>query len=97
MAYDVSITKARVQQENERDYIITVNVTVSESGEERFNRDFSVRYYDQTTVDEIKAKLQNEIRTAWDSYMAEQHIFDAAAFDAAVSEMQAAMSTYVNS
>lgn len=58
--------------------------------------DYSERYYSALDVDTVKTKLQSQIVADWNKHVAEQALFDAAAFDTMVSEIEIAANTYIN-
>ena len=92
-----TITKQSVKKMTATDYIISIHVTVEEGvGNIIFEKDYSERYYSALDVDTVKAKLQAQIVADWDKYVAEQVIFNAAAFDTMVSEIETAANTYIN-
>ena len=91
------ITKQSVTKINEVDYIATVHAVFRNDADEIvIEKDYSERYYSALDVDTVKAKLQTQMIVDWDEHVAEQAIFDAAAFDTMVDEIQAAANTYIN-
>jgi len=92
-----TITKQSVTKINEADYTITIHAVFQNDVDEIvIEKDYSERYYSSLDIDTIQTKLQNQMIIDWDKYVAEQAIFDAAAFNTAVSEIQIAANTYIN-
>ena len=91
------ITKQSVIKLNSDDYTVTIHAVFRNDADEIvIEKDYSERYYSALDVDAVKAKLQDQMITDWDEYVAEQIIFDAAAFDTMVDEIQTAANTYIN-
>jgi len=92
-----AITKQSVAKLNEADYTVTIHAVFrNDASEIVIEKDYSERYFSQLDVDTVKAKLQAQMITDWDEYVAEQVIYDATAFDTMVSEIQTAANTYIN-
>ena len=84
-------------------YIISLNNQVSigititnESSEVLLDKTYSERYYSGGLIGVVKAELQAAIVADWDELVAEENIFDAAAFGTMVTEIQTAANTYIN-
>ncbi len=91
------ITKQSIEKLTEDDYQVTIHVIIeNDAAQTVIEKDYSERYYSSLSIDIIKQKLQDKIKTDWDKYTAEQIIFDAAAFDTMVSEIQTTANTYIN-
>jgi len=91
------ITKQSVTKVTDTDYQVTIHVIITDDIENiLLEKDYSERYYSALEVSEVKAKLQAQMITDWDKYVAEQTIFNAAAFDTVVSEIQTAANVYIN-
>jgi len=91
-----TITKQSVEKLNANDYRVTIHVLIEDGAETLLEKDYSERYYDQLSVGTIRTKLQDKIAADWDEYEAEQAIFDAAAFDTMVSQIQTVANNYIN-
>jgi len=97
MANTAIITKQSVTKMTDTDYQITIHAVFKDGADAIiFEKDYSERYYSALDIDTVKAKLQNQMIADWDLYVAEQVIFNAAAFDTAVSQIQAAANYYIN-
>lgn len=97
MALTAVVTKGSVSRLNSHDYRITIHVVVTdETSLVLLEKDYSERYYDQTTIGNIKAKLQAELVSDWDEIVAEDDVYSNAAFDTMCSEIQTAANTYIN-
>ena len=96
MAFVSTVTKQSVEKLNEADYRITIHVLIEEDSTTVFEGDYSTRYYGQTPIGDVRTNLQNQIKADWDKYVDEQDIFDAAAFDTMVSQIESALDTYIN-
>lgn len=97
MALIATVTKQSVSKLNEDDYQITIHmVIVDELEAVLLEKDYSERYYSATSVGAVKTKLQDQIVSDWDELISEADIFDAAAFDTMVLEIQTAANNYVN-
>ena len=92
-----TVTKQSVTKLTDVDYTIIIHAVFrNDANEIVIEKDYSERYYSTLDVDTVKAKLQAQMVADWDKYVAEQTIFDAAAFDTMVSEIQTAANTYIN-
>ena len=92
-----AITKQSVTKLTNADYTVSIHAVFrNDANEIVIEKDYSERYYSTLDVDAVKAKLQAQMVADWDKYVAEQTIFDAAAFDTMVSEIQTAANTYIN-
>lgn len=92
-----TITKQSVIKLNEADYTVVIHAVFrNDAAEIVIEKDYSERYYSALSVDTVKAKLQDQMIIDWDEYIAEQALFDAAAFDTMISEIQTAANTYIN-
>lgn len=97
MALEATVSKASVSKLNDDDYQVTIHVLVVDELEVvLLDKDYSERYYSATTVESIKLKLQNKILDDWNKLVSEKTIFDAAAFDTIVLEIQTAANNYIN-
>ena len=98
MALTATVIKESVTRLNEKDYQISINVVITnESSEVLLDKDYSERYYSELSVSTVKAKLQAQIVLDWDRLVAEESIYDAAAFGTMITEIQTAANTYINS
>jgi len=98
MAYQVTMTKGNVTKTGDVIYSITVNCVVNDGVADVFERSITVKYNTNTTnLDAMKAAIMSELKEEWDKYVAEQDVKNAAAFDAALSDMQTQATAYVNS
>ncbi len=90
MALISIVTKVSVLQNSQDDkiYILSANLSCTDSTVEVINQDFSVKYHSNRMVSEVEAELQVKMQSVVDKYKAEQVIFNAAAFDAALSNIQ---------
>ena len=96
MAYTATVTKQSVEKLTDSDYQITIHIEIDDGSGIVFEGDYSERYYSALEVDVVKAKLQQQIIVDWDKYIAEQDIFNKAAFDTVVSEIETAANNYIN-
>lgn len=97
MALTAVVTKESVSKLNPHDYQIAISVKITdETSAVLLEKDYSERYYDGVGVGTIKAKLQSAIVADWDELVAEDDIYDAAAFGTMCSEIQTAANTYIN-
>ena len=93
-----TITKQSVTKLTDTDYQVTIHIVIKDDLDViLLEKDYSERYYSALQVSEVKAKLQAQMITDWDKYVAEQAIFNAAQFDTVVSEIQTAANAYINS
>ena len=99
MAYIINISKQNALKINMLDYQVIIHVVVTDgvTSEILLEEDYSERYNSSTPVSTIQAKLQDQIKVDWDKLKAEKVIFDAAAFNTVVAEIQTAATTYINS
>jgi len=97
MALTAEVTKNTVTQLTGDDFTVSIHVEFkNESEEVILERDYSTRYYSAMSVNSIETYFQTEIAADWDKYVAEQGIFNAAAFDTLVSDLQTAANSYIN-
>lgn len=97
MAYTTVVTKKSVVKLTEDDYQISVHIEIKDESEAVvFEGDYSERYYSALNVDSVKVKLQQQIVTDWNKYVAEQDIFNRQAFDTMVSDIETAANNYIN-
>jgi len=91
------ITKQEVTKLNEDDYNVTIHAVFrNDASGIVIEKDYSERYFSQLDVATVKQKLQGQIQVDWDKHVAEQALFNTAAFDTMVSEIQTAANTYIN-
>ena len=97
MANTATITKQSVEKLNTKDYRVTVHVVIRNTANEIIlEQDYSERYFSDLSVGDIKLKLQSQIAADWDEYITEQNIYNAAAFDTMVNQIQTAANSYIN-
>lgn len=98
MAYTATVIKQSVEKAaGSNDYIVMIHVVIEdETPEVVFEKDYSERYNSSTSIGDIKTEFQNRIQADWDKHVAEKTIYDAAAFDTMVSQIQSAANTYIN-
>lgn len=98
MALTATITKQSVEKAiGADDYNVTIHVVIEdETPAIVFEKDYSQRYNSNTTLDDIKTGFQDMIAADWDLYADEQAIYDAAAFDTMISQIQSSANIYIN-
>ena len=97
MALTAVVSKKSVTKLNENDYRVSIGITITnESSEVLLDKTYSERYYSGGLIGVVKAELQAAIVADWDELVAEENIFDAAAFGTMVTEIQTAANTYIN-
>lgn len=98
MALTATITKFSIEKRpGVNDFTATINVEVKdEAAIVLFDKNYSERYNSSTSLNSIKQSLQDKFVKDWDEYKSEKAIFDAATFDALVSDLQSAANTYIN-
>ena len=99
MAYTAIVTKQSVEKTTGADdYLVTVHVVVeNEASEVVFEKDYSKRYNSNITIGDIRTAFQDRIQADWDKFLSEKTIYDAAAFDTMVTQIQSTANTYINS
>lgn len=98
MAYDVTIEKIKVEKISATTYDIKIQMLVEDTGEYVFAKTVSKKFDSATeSVSDVKAELQSKLVAAWDKYKAEQQIYNHAALDTMVTQIETAASNYVNS
>lgn len=96
--YQVTMTKESVAKISDVLYVITVGVVVNDGTSNVFESTVSKKYNSTTpNLANFKSEILAELQAKWDRYVAEQAIKNAAAFDAALTEMQNQATAYVNS
>lgn len=97
MALTATVSKESISKLNQDDYSVSISVLiVNETSDVLLEKTYSERYYSGLDIDAVKVHLQNQILVDWDRIVAEQDIFDTAAFGTMVSEIQTAANTYIN-
>ena len=97
MAFTAEVTKNTVTQLTEDDFTVSIHVEFKNEFEEVvLEGDYSTRYYTAKPVSGIETYFQGVIAADWDKYVAEQSIFNAATFDALISDLQTAANSYIN-
>ena len=98
MAYTVVMTKDSVSQVNDVIYSISIRTVVNDGVSDVFDQTFSVQFNTNSAdMEQMKDEYLDKVKDAWDKFAAEQGIYTAPAFDAAVTSMQSQAQTYVNS
>jgi len=97
MAYTATVTKQSVTKVNDNIFNCTIKIVVNDGVNDIFESTASQQYNTNTTdMDAVKASLQQKLVADWDKYASEQNIFNKAAFDTLVGEIQTAANTYIN-
>lgn len=98
MAYTATFTKESVSKKSSMISTISIHVSISDGVGVVFEKTYSKDYNSNTTsLDNFKSAVLADIQTDWQKYLAEKAIFDSAAFDTAVSQMQTIANAYLNS
>lgn len=98
MALTAVVIKESVTQLNENDYQVSINIIITnEASDVLLDKNYSERYYSALDVDSVKVKLQAQIVVDWDRLVAEDDIYNKAAFGTMVSEIETAANNYINS
>ena len=97
MAYTVTMTKDSVSQHHNGIFTIHVRCVINDGTSDVFDEVVRARYNPASPdLAAMKASMLADLQKRWDKYIAEKGVFDAAAFDAAVADMQTTATTYVN-
>lgn len=100
MALIATVTKGEVKKvDGSKDFSVTINVSIEDDvlSEIVFTKEYSQRYNSDSVIGDIRTAFQDMIQADWDKYIGEKNIYDAAAFDTMISQIQAVANTYVNS
>ncbi len=96
MAYTTVFTKGLVRKISSEDYIVSINVAISEDSVLIKELTFSIRYNIAWTMDQILIKLQKKMKVYWDKYTDEQNILNKPALDTLISNIKTVFDTYIN-
>jgi len=91
MAYSVVITKKSVTRQQDKLYVVTVNMILKDTDVEVLNQDFSIKYRTGDNITSKKEALQAQIQEVINNYKAERVIFNAAAFGTMCTNIQNAL------
>ena len=97
MANTAIVTKQSITQDSSGMYTVTIQMVVNDGASDIFTGTASAKYNDNSPdLGAVKANLQGQIQDQWDKFTDENTLFNAAAFDTMVSQIQTAANTYVN-
>ena len=97
MPYTALITKGEVRKSSGAIYSVSVNYTINDGTVDVLTGTVNTKYNSNAPdLSVTKAELQNQIKEAWDKYVAEQGVKTAAAFDTIISQIQTAANGYIN-
>jgi len=88
MALVATVTKARVIEKQKNLWNVVVNMVLTDGGVEVLNKDYSVEYIPGDVIANKQATLYAMMEEDKDKYASEQNIFDAAALDTVVANIQ---------
>lgn len=91
MALTATVTKKSVIRVQDKRWIITWSTVVKDDGIEVLNKDYQVEYIPGDSVSAKEATFTSLMQADINAYKSEQNIFNAAAMDAAVANVQAAL------
>jgi hypothetical protein len=85
---NILITKKSVVRQQDKLYVITVNLSVKEGTVELINRDFSFNYRTGDAVNKRYNEVLIEMQEYINNYKAEQVLLNATAFTTVVNNLQ---------
>jgi len=91
-----TVTKQKVERQEPDDYIVTIHVLIEAGGVKLLEKNYSARYHASLPVSVVKTNLQNQMILDWNKIKEEATVFDAAAFDTMVAEIQTTANTVIN-
>jgi|LGVC01.1.fsa_nt_gb hypothetical protein len=98
MAYTATFTKSGVSKQSDIISNISVTVFISDGAETIFEKAYSQLYNSNvTTLADFKVGIMKQVQIDWDKYITEQNIYNAVAFDMALTDMQTITNSYINS
>ena len=90
MALTPTVTKVSVVGGDEDIHQVTLNLKVNDGASDVIDQDFSVQYRpSHDSVPRLTENLQNNMQEAIDAYKSHDQIFDSAALNNAVTNIQA--------
>lgn len=97
MAYTAVITKQSVRKISVTTYEASIQMVVNDGQSDVFTETASAKYNSNAPdMSAIKSALQSELIEKWDKWQAEQNVFEAAAFNTMIGQIQTAANNYVN-
>ena len=97
MAYTATVTKQSVTKDQNNIYTVSIKVTVMNGTTLVFERTASAKYNPNAPdLTALQASLTSQLQKEWDKFVSEQGVFNAAAFDTIVTNIQTAANAYVN-
>jgi len=91
MALSITVSKKSVTQIMVGAYRVTINLSCSDNSVEVINQDFSITYKQGGSVPKLKADLASQMQAAINAYKAEQTLYNSAAMNNAVTDIQSAL------
>jgi len=96
MAYTATVAKEKIEQTSPTEYNVSISVVIMDGATEKLNKVYSKRYTQGQTMASVKAALIKLVQADWAKLLAEQNLYNAAAFGTMCSEMQTAITGYLN-
>jgi len=91
MALTISLTKVSVSEPQRGMVVLTVNMTCLDGAEKVIDRDFTVMKKDAVSLATVKKRLHAAMQEEIDRYKREQKIFNLAAVDDAIADVEASL------
>lgn len=91
MALATTVTKKSVTEVQSKLWSVTLNMTLDDGGVEVLNRDYSVEYIPGDSIAAKQATWIAMMQADIDKYKSEQTIYDAAALNTVVTNVEAAL------
>ncbi|MHC1599548.1 MAG: hypothetical protein ACXQS5_01820 [Candidatus Methanospirareceae archaeon] len=88
MALVATVSKARVIERQDKLWNVSLNMVLTDDGTEVVNKDYSVAYRPNDVVADKQTALYTMMAADKAKYVSEQTIFDAAALDAIVANIE---------
>lgn len=91
MALVATVSKAQVIEKQKNLWDVVVNMTLADDSVEVINKDYSVEYIPGDSIGGKQATLYAMMEADKAKYISEQNIFDAAALDTVVANIETAL------
>jgi|GEM_PF-5935143 len=94
--FDITVSKDSVSQISPTEFLVSIQVLITENGETILEKPYSKRYTTGDTMAGVKAVLLAQIRADWIRLQAERALMNEAAFDTLCSQIQTTINTQIN-
>ena len=97
MAYTVTITKESVSKLSNTLLVLSISMAVSDEVGVVYETSMSDVYNSNSgSLEDFKDSIQDQLKSRWDKFKAENNILNSAPLNTAINEIQTAANAYVN-